>query len=275
MSGAEYSVVYLSLSVLFFLVAFVFYVLAFREAHPQAGRYGFLFMRLGFIVATVFFGFEALRYGLAFPVINLSHALAFYAWSLAFVYLVLFAKVHDEGFGLFLAPILTLLTLGSMCPLGGKTFELQVTPLFAAHIATAYFAYASFTIGLIAALLYIIQHLELKKRNPGAFYHKLPSLNALDKLIYFPNIWGVGLMAVAVLAGLIWSRLSDAKILFYDSKTLVIFVSMAFYAVLLILRRSLVFRKSRLALINILIFIFMISGSYLARFIGSTHTFGS
>ena len=56
MIGNEYSIVYLGLSVLFFLMASIFYLLAFFEAHPRARHYAFLFIRCGFIVATVFFG---------------------------------------------------------------------------------------------------------------------------------------------------------------------------------------------------------------------------
>ena len=53
--------------------------------------------------------------------------------------------------------------------------------------------------------------MALKSKNAGTFYHKLPSLEELEKLIYQPMIWGASLLGLAVVIGLVWSKAAMAS----------------------------------------------------------------
>ena len=168
----------LAVTAFFYLLAFGAHLLSFSGKGERGNRAAFRLMQAGFICATFYFVMEAATLGTFVPVIDASHALAFFAWSLAFVYLVLLAKAQSESFGLVLTPVLVFL-------LGMALFGAHVRrgnplppahPLFMLHILSAFFAYASFAISFAAGVLYLIQRHELKSKHAGTFYHKLPAL---------------------------------------------------------------------------------------------------
>ena len=168
-----------------YALAFLFHLLSFLGVKDEGHRPAFALMRVGFLLSTFYFAAQAVEQGFFLPVVNLSQALAFFAWSLAFVYLVLLAKAQSDSFGLVLTPVFLLLIASAIL-----TFHVQrqptpmpSNPFFTVHIVSAFFAYASFTISFAAGLFYLIQHHELKSKHAGNFYHKLPSLEDLEKLI--------------------------------------------------------------------------------------------
>ena len=110
--------VLLFLSCFFYAAAFLVHLLSFFGSIENANRPAFILMRIGFLIGTFYFVTEAIERGAFLPVANFPQALAFFAWSLAFVYLVLLIRIQTESFGLILTPILfSLLALASMASL--------------------------------------------------------------------------------------------------------------------------------------------------------------
>ena len=266
----------LSTSGIFYSFSFLFHLLSFFSLYLKGNRAAFAFMRAGFLLATLYLVAEAIDRGFFLPVVNFSQAIAFIAWALAFVYLVLLVRLQNESFGLIVSPILLLLTLVAMVKKWGGTEGVTLNPVFhnpyfALHIFTAFFAYASFALSFAAGVLYLIQYRELKAKHPGEFYRKLPSLEELERLIYQPLLWGVPLLLTALLIGFVWSKAAYGEFWILDPKTVATGISLALYFVVLYLHYVSSLRGKQVALLSLLAFAFVVASFVGTRFMQGAH----
>lgn len=268
----ELSFAMLVLTALFYLAAFAFHLISFLDINGETHRPAFALMRLGFLLNTFYFAAEAVHHHFFLPVSNLSEAMAFLAWSIAFVYLVLLVKAQSDSFGLILTPVLFTLIAVSCWSyfLKENSVQLPDNPFFAVHIAGAFFAYANFAISFTAGILFLIQHHELKAKKAGTFYHKLPSLEELEKLIYQPMLWGVSLLIGAIILGLFWSRVAFGHMLLWDIKTMAAVATVVAYSLILFFRFKSVLRTKTGAVLALAAF-----GLVLVSFIGTRFIEGS
>jgi len=199
--------------------------------------------------------------------------MAFFAWSLAFVYLVLFVRIQNESFGLILTPILLAFSV-----LAGLSFRQGAAPAkvpedayFALHVVSAFFAYACFTISFAAGVLYLIQQHELKSRHHGRFYHKLPALEALEKLIFQPMVWGASLLFTAVTIGFVWSKAAFGQYWLADPKTLATLATILCYAAVLYQHYVSAMRGKRVIVFSLVAFGMVIVTFLGMRFVEGSH----
>lgn len=253
-----------------YLTAFVFHLAAFWGFSERINRWAFMFMRVGFLIHTFFFFSETKAEGLMIPVSTFGQVMAFFSWALAFVYLVLLARIQSESFGIILAPLLALF-LG----IGLLNFEAErvilpspMNPYFILHLGSAFFAYASFTLSFAAAVLYLIQHYELKRKKGGPFYQRLPSLEALEGLIYQPMAWGVFLLFLTINVGFLWSKSAFGTYWLWEPKTLITLGIAVFYLVLVFVHYGSISRGKRMVVASLMGFVFI----FLSFF--GTHLFG-
>lgn len=257
--------------------AFIAHLFSFSDTRETAHRLAFALMRAGFLVATFYFAAEAIDQGFFLPVLNFSQAMAFFAWALAFIYLVLIVKVQSQSFGLILAPILCTLTAAAyFAKWHGDSISLRkelLNPYFMVHIVSAFFAYASFTLSFAAGILYLIQNRELKSRSAGTFYHRLPSLEELERLIYQPLAWGAPLLLAALAIGMFWSKSAFGRYWIFDPKTFATAITAIFYFVILYLRFHSTVRGKQGALLSLAAFTLVVVSFVGPRFIQDSHNF--
>lgn len=258
----------LTANVFFFGLAFFVHLASFYEKISLRGHsLALLCMRIGFLIGTFYFIAEAVRLGFFLPVVSASQAMAFFAWSLAFIYLTLIMSVQSESFGIILTPILTFFVAGALFMSGSDRIPdkaliepVLLNPLFEIHIVGAFFAYANFALSFAAGILYLIQARELKLRHTGRFYHKLPSLEKLEKIIYQPLFWGVPLLGAAIFSGLVWSRLSFQATAIGNPKTLMTVITAILYTAILYFRYGRVVRGRKIIILNVIAFATVIFG---------------
>lgn len=256
-------------------VAFLLHLFSFSGKFESGRSAAFFLLRLGFFVGTFHLASEAVEHDFFLPVAGISQSMAFLAWAIAFVYLVLLVRIQSESFGLVLSPILLVL-ISAAC----VTFKAEsqvparlLNPYFAVHIAGAFFAYASFTLSFAAGLLYLIQCRELKVKHTGRLYHKLPSLEELEKLIYQPILWGVPLLVAAVAIGLVWAKSVYGEFWLFDPKTLAIGLTLGLYGVILYLHYISSMRGKRVVVLSLVAFVFVLFSFVGTRFIDGSHNF--
>lgn len=250
-------------------------MISFRAPRGGSHKAANTFMRAAFGISTLYFISEAFRHGYFLPVLHLPQALAFFAWAITFVYGILFARVERDSFGLVLTPLLFLLT-GAAClsfPIESTSMKYTLNVFFAAHILSAFFAYACFTVSFAAGVLYLIQQHELKTHKTGTFYHRLPALEVLEKLIFQPMILGAALLLTAVVVGFFWSRVQFGEFWLTDPKTIATFLIVAAYAEILYLHYILSMRGKRVVLFSLLAFLLMIFTFVGLRFVEGSHNF--
>jgi HemX protein len=262
-------------------VAFLLHVLSFTEIWKRGRRAGSVMMQAGFLLGTFFFLSQGFQSGYFLPVVNMSAALAFFAWALVFVYLVLLGKARTESFGFFLSLLLCILMTGSVASFGrGHTIQAMVrahpyllNPTFVLHVVSAFFAYANFAISFIASVLYLIECHELKKKNPSNFYYKLPSLERLERLVCLPLSWGTPLLLFATATGLVWAKHALGSFLLLDPKTIVTFVVLGCYLLILYRHWVAAVRGKEAARLSIIAFMVIVVGFIETVFLFGKHNF--
>lgn len=262
-------------SCLFYFTALVFHVFSFWGTGRERHGVGFMCMRIGFLLSTFYFFGEAVEHRYFLPVTHASQAMAFFAWSLAFVYLVLLVRIQSESFGLILTPILWGFSL--LACISYRADSLPVTfpadAYFAVHVVSAFFAYACLTISFAASVLYLIQQHELKSKHPGRFYHKLPALEALEKLIFQPMVWGACLLFLAVGVGFLWSKAAFGSYWFSDPKTVATLSTVLCYGIILYLHYVVSMRGKRVVVFSLVAFGMVIVTFLGVRLIEGSHSF--
>lgn len=274
------SLAILALSGLLFLSAFVMHLVYFSSSYEGKQRMGFVLIRVAFLMLTLFFISEIVAHQLPVPVFAFGQALVFFAWTLAFVYLVLFVRAQNQSFGLILNPILTLLigaawfafTLAKPDAAKEIPHALQ-NPLFIVHIGFAFFAYASFTLSFAAGVLYLIQSKQLKSKMGGTLYQKFPSLEELERLIFQPLFWGAPLLFLAILIGVFWSKSAFGHYWIFDPKTICTTLIALFYFIILGLRFGSALRGRQGAIFSMLAFGLVIVCFVGIRFIHGSHDY--
>ena len=246
----------LALSGFLYFFAFIFHTVAFLGGSEPVNRWALVWVRIGFLIHTFFFFLETRTQGMVFPVASFGQVMAFFSWSLAFVYLVLLSKVPSESFGLILSPFLSFLVGAGLVRFHSATTvpPSPMNPYFVLHLGTAFFAYASFTLSFAASVLYLIQYRELKRKRGGNFYQRLPSLEALESLIYQPMAWGSFLLALAVGIGFLWSKSAFGTYWLWEPKTVTTIGIIFFYTALIYFHYGRAVHGKRWVVMNLIAF---------------------
>lgn len=273
------SVILLIASTLFYALATLFHLFSFWDLREKGHREAAWLLRAGFLASTLYFCIEAYRYGAFLPVLSHDQAMAFCAWSLAFVYIVLLAKIQSDSFGLILNPVLFLLVgFATLTRVFCKDIHINIKSellhtYFVFHILSAFFAYACFGISFAAGVLYLIQHRELKSKHAGRFYHKLPSLESLEKLVFQPLFWGTPLLLTALVLGFAWSKSAFGVYWALDPKTVTTIAILFLYTFILYFRQSKKFSSKRIAAWSTLSFVLVMISFVGVRFIQGSHNY--
>jgi cytochrome c-type biogenesis protein CcsB len=137
------------------------------------------------------------------PLFSLHEALTLVIWG--GVLLFLWAERHYDipGLGAFVLPVVCLLALS------GIGFPREIPRLVPAlggwwiwlHALLALLGTAALTLNFCAALMFLLQERQLKGRRPGAFYHRLPSLEVLDRLSTQTLTFGFPFLTLSIFLG--------------------------------------------------------------------------
>jgi ABC-type transport system involved in cytochrome c biogenesis permease subunit len=146
------------------------------------------------------------------------------AWSLLFIFLLLWWRLRLELLGLLAAPLALFLFLSSQAvtatrmplpkALGGLFFGLHIGSLF---LAISLLAMAC---GAGVAYLYLERKIKTKEKL-AAFAKGLPSLSACDTVNRWAVAVGFPLYTVGLLSGFIWAKLTWNRIFSYDPKEII------------------------------------------------------
>jgi HemX protein len=235
----------MSLAVLY-AVACAAYVWHFASQKPLAGRIATGLLLLSVLVHTFELGMYTMELGVP-PMAGRTGAISTFVWMLAVSYLSIEVSTDERGIGIFVTPLLV--ALQALVAHGEMPTDVPryfATPFVAVHVGALLFAYASFALACVIGITYVLLFRELKRRTPGVFFQRLPSLQVLDRMNMRAVSIGWLLLTIGLVGGALWLRevsvemANDPRLphmTLADPKILMAVVTWIVYGVLLASRR--------------------------------------
>ena len=230
------------------------------------------FLETGFLIQTLVIFVQTFSASSIYPMIHLpvttvGEASGFFAWALAFIYLILLRQLKTEAFALILTPILILFLIPSFFPFRPNLSSLAYfnDTYFLLHILSAFFSYASFTLSIIAAILYLMLDTALKKKTIGLFYKKLLSLEDLEHFIFKTISWGLILLGIGILSGAFWAKSVFGTFLLREPKSFSSLLTWLAYLVIIYLHGVRKIKGRRIVLMSLSAFMLV-----LVTFVGTS-----
>jgi len=235
---------------------FIVYIVA---QNKTVYKWSYRILAAGFVFHSLFFIQRYYALGVA-PVLTLKAAFSFFAWAIIGAYLVLHLKFRLMVLGSFVSPLAAfLMIISSTLP----TVETSIKPIFrsawlAVHVGTIFVGNGIFAMTFVAAIMYLIQEYQIKKKKFGTFYARLPSLETLDSVNRYSLMYGFPFLTVGMITGAIYAQCALGSYWRWDPKEVWSLVTWLFYAALLHERLAVGWRGRRAAILAIAAFLVLI-----------------
>ena len=127
------------------------------------------------------------------------------------------------------------------------------------HTLCSLSSYLAFLVAFLTGMLFLIQERQLKRKTLGVLFHRLPSLDALDRLNFTSIGAGFGLLTLGMVFAL--TRLDDARRAGWTWEARDVFTLglWAAYCALWVIRLRATLRGRRVALLSMLGFVLVLS----------------
>lgn len=234
------------------------YALHFARGSDTAGRFATLTLVCAALAHTFVIGMQTTALG-HLPVVGTTGALSAFVCLLALAYLYTETMTGERAMGVFIAPALALLqTIPAMTNAAAARPPVLDSPWFAVHVLSLLFAYASFALACVIGVTYVLLFKELKAKDLGFFYSRLPSLRVLDVMngravtvgwLFLTIGLGVGAIWLAqVQPGAIDPRVQAMSL--FDPKIFIVLLMWGVYTFELYARRAIGWSGRRTAVLS-------------------------
>lgn len=181
------------------------YAVQFTRRTFATSRLATVLLVLAALVHTFVIGMETMRVGHV-PVTGATSAISTLVWLMALSYLYVELTTSERAMGVFILPLMIALqAIPAARPMLEPRSELLESPWFGVHVSSLLFAYASFALAGVLGITYVLQFKEIKAKDLGFFYERLPSLNALDEMNLRAVTIGWLFLTVGLITGGIWA----------------------------------------------------------------------
>ncbi len=265
------------LALCFELIATAGFIVFIVKQQKWIFKLSYWLLVVGFAFHTLFLGCRYYRLGAA-PVLDLKSALSFFSWSIIGVYLVIQARFKLRVLGSFVAPLAAFfMVISSAVPVA----ETPVKPIFKSlwltlHVGTVFVGNALLAISCLAAIMYLIQERQIKRKRFDTFYGRLPSLATLDNINHYAILYGFPFLTVGMIVGSIYAQFALGVYWQWDPKEVWSLISWLFYAALIHERLAVGWQGRKAAIMSIVCFsllIFTFLG--VSLLMGGYHSFGN
>ncbi len=253
------NVICLKLAFTVYLAATIMYLIYLINLKKGMAKAGQVLTVAGFIIHTLAILSRFIEAG-HFPVISIYESMSFFAWATILIYLICDYKSHIPSLGSFVLPLTSISLLYSM------TFPSDVKPLNPAlqsawrgiHTISAFLGYGAFSVAFCLAIIYLIQEHQLKRKKPGAFYYRLPSLESLDFLSHKALAFGFPCLTIAIITGSMWASTAWGSYWNWDPKETWSLITWLIYAAVIHTRVAVGWRGKKASYMAILGFLFVL-----------------
>ena len=188
-----------------YAAAFIAYAWHFARRNPAVGQSATTLLVAGALAHTFVIGMQTMEAGHV-PITSASTATSTFVWLLALAYLYTEMSTDERAMGVFILPLLVaLMVIPAMNPGVEARAAVLQGPLFGTHIWSLLFAYASFALACVIGITYVLLFKEIKAKELGFFYARLPSLQVLDRMNQRAIVIGWVFLTVGLIAGVMFA----------------------------------------------------------------------
>jgi ABC-type transport system involved in cytochrome c biogenesis permease subunit len=272
------------LPLLIYIAAGIAYAVHFSKRDPRVGRAATTLLLAGALAHTFVIGMQTMEVWNA-PFAGAARAVSTFVWLLALSYLYTEMTSDERAMGVFILPVLVVLQAvpALAAPVTSGPDPLLDSPWFWVHMLSLLFAYASFALAGVLGLTYVLQFKEIKKKNLGFFYTRLPSLQVLDTMNSRAVAVGWAFLTLGVIVGVIWATQAQAALptdpraqafSIQDPKILITVVTWVVYSFAVVARQVMGWSGRRAAWLSALGFaIVLLSFLPINYFVTTSHSF--
>ena len=227
----EYFNTFVTFFYLLSTAAYLAYLFVQKDHFEQGGQY---LLAAGFALHSAALVYAMVSAGKV-PVRNLHETLSVAGWAIAGVFLLLQFKFRLKILGAYAAPLAAAIMLVAF-PLPKEPAEgpdvFRNFWLFV-HIVFIFLGEAAFALACGTGVLYLLQERAIKKKRPGFFFKRLPSLDLLDTAGYVCILAGFTMMTVGLITGFVYAKTIWGKFWSADPKEIWSVITWLLYAALL------------------------------------------
>jgi cytochrome c-type biogenesis protein CcsB len=188
-----------------------------------------------------------------FPATNIAEATSLLAFLLTLGFLLGYWRYRVTSLSIFTFPIVFVMTLASAL---SQQPVAEVAPILKSswvplHVSFALVGYTALFLACLAGVMYLIQESELKRRQPRAFYYRLPPLETIDRLGSTALAVGFPFITLGILIGAVGAAGAWGPGWIRDPKVTFSFVLWFIYLLLIVSRMSAGWRGHKAALFAI------------------------
>jgi ABC-type uncharacterized transport system permease subunit len=239
---------------LLYAIACVRYAMQFARRSLNVSRAASTWLIMAAFAHTFIIGMETMRIGHV-PFAGATSAISTFVWLLALSYLYIEFTTGERSMGVFILPLLVALqVIPVVSPMVEEPSPLLEGALFGVHVSSLLFAYASFALACVLGITYVLQFKEIKAKDLGFFYDRLPPLQVLDEMNLRAVKIGWLFLTVGLIAGAIWASQIQAtgdprvhSMTLADPKIFIAVLSWAVYSFELYAQRAIGWRGRRAA----------------------------
>jgi ABC-type uncharacterized transport system permease subunit len=268
------------MSLLWLRVAVVLYGIAALAVLPAAlyNRPRWRHVALPAALAGAFFHFVSITETLyaahrALPV-DTHETLSLLGLLLATAFLLLAARYKTVSFGIFLLPVVVLMTIVPAFRPGHETIAYPFirTGWLLLHVALLLAAYAALFLSLIASLLYLIQERRLKQKRTTQKRSWLPPLETTDQIALKALLFGLPCMTAGLLIGSVVALQTIGPTFFADPKVLLSLAMWIAYMLMIFIRQHSGLRGRRAVYLSSFVFLVVLA-VWSANALSAVHRF--
>lgn len=229
-----------------YTIAGILYGVHFANRHPLVGRIATATLATAALAHTFVVGMQTVQAGYL-PFAGTTGAISSFVWLLGLAYLYTEMSTNERAMGVFIVPLLAALQIfPTASPRIVERPPVLHSPMFAIHVSSLLFAYASFALACMIGITYVLLFNEIKKKHLGFFFSRLPSLQTLDVMNVRAVTVGWIFLTVGVGIGAVWALQAQASaatdprveaMTVFDPKIFVALLCWAVYSFALYARR--------------------------------------
>lgn len=219
------------LTVILYALSVLGYFIDFLQNNRKVNTIAFWLLSIVWILQSIYFVEELLKIG-EFPILTLSRGLFFYAWVIVTLSLVINRFFRIDVF-VFFANVLgfAIMSIFLFAPRGQSDILSRhlMSGLLIIHVTIAFLAYGAFTLSFIFSAMYFMEHHMLKEKKWNRRILRFGSLSQLETASFVCNMFGVPLLLISLILGMVWASIKLHMFYWLDAKVILSFLVIMVY----------------------------------------------